>query len=334
MMRLRSANVILAVTLLVPAVAGDALGDRLRNVNPGEPLPPFRCTLLDGRTLDSEQLTGRVLVLVYLSAGQSQSEKALASAHKVVEAIKSKELALVFMSADADKADYFRELRQRLEVNEPLALGADREYYGRLGLIAFPTTIVTSKKGKLLHVIASWTRDYEYRLDLYCRHALGQLDDEALAERLTAHAPPHDDARSKADRHRAMAAILRSKGRTAAAIHELEQALALDPDSGAAAVDLAELLVAEGKVDEAEQRINALLARQPDYQGAKLIVGLISLKRGQLDKAEKLLTSELEMYPDPVRVHYYLGQLYEAKGEYKRAMEHYRDALKQALNEP
>jgi uncharacterized protein HemY len=32
-------------------------------------------------------------------------------------------------------------------------------------------------------------------------------------------------------------------------------------------------------------------------------------------------------------VHYYLGQLYEKKGEFKLAAEHYRDALERSLNE-
>ena len=62
--------------------------------------------------------------------------------------------------------------------------------------------------------------------------------------------------------------------------------------------------------------------------------GLISLKRGRLDKAAQLLTEALKMNPDPVRAHYYLGQLYETKGEYQAAMQHYRDALRHALKEP
>jgi hypothetical protein len=33
-------------------------------------------------------------------------------------------------------------------------------------------------------------------------------------------------------------------------------------------------------------------------------------------------------------VHYYLGQLHEKKGDFKLAMEHYRDALKSSLREP
>ena len=88
-----------------------------------------------------------------------------------------------------------------------------------------------------------------------------------------------------------------------------------------------------GKLDDAERRVNDLLAKQPQLHRAKLTLGLIKLKRGRLDEAEKLLTEALVMNPDPIRPHYYLGQLYEQKGEHKLAMEHYRDALKGCLNE-
>ncbi len=46
-----------------------------------------------------------------------------------------------------------------------------------------------------------------------------------------------------------------------------------------------------------------------------------------------LLTAALVMNPDPVRANYYLGQLYEQKGDHKRAMEHYREALKRIMKE-
>lgn len=324
----------LAATIALLVLTAGASADRLRNVLPGQPLPPFQCRVLDGQSLGNKDVAGRVLVLVYLSAGQKQSERALVSAHEVVGDLKSEALTLVYMTADSDQADYFRETRRGSAIDQPLLLDEKRQYYGQLGLIAFPTTIVTSKDGKLLHVMASWTRSYEHHLDLYCRHALGEFDDATLAERLAARPGFRDDARSKADRHRSMAAILRSKGMTAGAVDELEQALQLDPDCADAVVELADLLVNQGRLDEAEQRIRDLSTRQPDYQGAKLVLGLISLKRGQVDQAERLLTEALQMNPDPIRAHYYLGQLHEGKGEFEVAMQHYRDALKYALKEP
>src|SRR3972149_6824842 len=113
--------------------------------------------------------------------------------------------------------------------HEPFALAPARSYYGTLGLIAFPTTIVASKDGKLLQVIAGWSRDYEHQLALYCRHALGEFDGPELAKRLATRPAMQNEARDKAECHRSMAAILRQKGMPDGAIQELEHALAADP---------------------------------------------------------------------------------------------------------
>jgi tetratricopeptide (TPR) repeat protein len=323
----------LSVSLALLALASTGT-DRLRNVAPGEPLPPFQDKTLGGSSLASKDLAGRAVVLVYLSAGQEQSEKALAAAHRVVTRLERDELALICMSADTSQTDELRALRQRLAIDEPLLLDEQRQYYGQLGLIAFPTTIVTSRDGKLLHVLASWTRSYEHHLDLYCRHALGELDEAALAGRLAVRPTSRDAGRAKADRHRSMAAILRSKGMGAAAVRELEQAVELDPDHAEAALELAELLVAEGQLEQAERRVVDLLQRRPNHPNAKLVQGLIGLRRGELERAEQLLTEALRLNPDPVRAHYYLGQLYERRGACQAALEHYRAALESALGEP
>jgi superkiller protein 3 len=258
----------------------------------------------------------------------------LASAHAVKAAVGSSEIRLIYMTSDVDQPGYFRDIRRQTGVSEPVALDEGHLVYGRLGLIVFPTTVVSSREGKLLHVVSGWTRDYEYRLEAYCRHALGQMSDAALAEHLQRSPQAKDEARARADRHRAAAAVLRSKGMLQEAVIELEAAIAADPGGTAAVVDLADALVAQNKVDEAEARIKALLEKNPDVRDATLVQGLIHLKRREFEAAERMLREALLMNPDPVRVHYYLGQLYEQRGEHKLAMEHYREALRKLMKEP
>lgn len=308
--------------------------DRLRNIEFGQPLPTFQRAGLDGETVDFRAEPDTVLLLVYLSAQQTQSEKAMASAHTVVTNIGSPNLRVIYMTADTSQLGYFRNLRTETQADEPLALDEGHQIYGQLGLIVFPTTVVSSLEGNLLHVISGWMRDYEYRLEAYCRHALGELDDAALAQQLDQSPQAKDEARARADRHRSAAAILRSKGLLPDAARELESAIAADASSAAAVVDLADVLVAQGRLDEAEQRLDALLAQHPDVRGVQLIQGIIHMKRGQVEEAEAVLQKALLLNPDPTRPHYYLGQLYEQKGKHKLAMEHYRDALKRVLKEP
>lgn len=334
MTRLWSRRIGLVVVALgfVPLAA--VLADHLRNVPTGQPLPPFTLEALDGGKVASADFADKVLILVYVSARQRQSEDVMASAHNVVGNIGHADLKLVYLSSDAKETNYFRELRDRLMAHEPFALDPDRAYYGKIGLIAFPTTILVSREGKLLHVMATWSRDYEYQLGLHARHALGEFDAAELAKRLATRPAVANETRDKAERHRSVAGILRKKGMAESAAKELEHAIDVDPSFADAVIDLADLFVSMGKIDQAEERIDALLAKLPQYHRAKLTLGLIKLKRGRLDEAEKLLTESLALNPDPVRANFYLGQLYETKGEHKRAMEHYREALKGCLNEP
>jgi|GEM_PF-1261945 len=331
-LRMHAKHVIILTALALISVS-TVSADKLRNIRRGQQMPTFSAAGLDGEPVSSADAAGTVRVLVYLSAQQKRSEQAFASAHRVVKKIGGGELKLIYMSGAVDQADYFKRLRDRLEAREPFALDEGRAHYGRLGLIVCPTTIITAKDGRLLHVISSWTRDYEHRLEACCRHALGEFDEAELAKRLTVKPRAKDDARARADRRRAVAAVLRAKGQTDAAIKELEQALAADPACAGAAADLAELLVVQGKLDEAEKCIAELLARQPGHLGGKLMLGLVKLKREQFDEAEKLLNETLTSSPDPVRAHYYLGQLHEQKGDYKLAMEHYRNALEHYMKE-
>ena len=327
-MRLRifAANYVACVCAVLIACAS-ARADRLRNVEPGAPLPSFQRSGLDNESVTYDRNAGEVLLLVYLSAHQTQSERAMVSAQIVVAGIGDPALRLIFMTADADQLGYFRELRTQAGSTAPVALDAGHQIYGELGLIVFPTTVVSSKEGNLLHVLSGWARDYEYRLDAFCRHAVGQMDDAAMAERLRRSPQAKDEARARADRHRAAAVVMRSKGKLPEAIRELESALAIAPDNTAAVIDLVDVLVAQNKIDEAEAKLTALLSRYPDVRGAKLVQGLIHMKRGQYERAKRLLNEALLMNPDPVRVHYYLGQLYEQQGEHKQAMDHYRQAL-------
>ncbi len=214
------------VIAFVLATGTSANADRLRNIPEGRALPPFSCAGLDKAPVKSEDAAGKVTVLVYLSAQQRQSERALEIAHRVVGTLPSGDIQLFFMSADMDQTDYFRQLRDHLKAHEPFALDEGCAYYGQIGLIVFPTTVVASKDGKLLHVLAGWTRDYEHKLDSYCRHALGELDDAALDRRLHAKQQDADPARATAERHRSVAKVLRSKGLTTGAIKELRQAIA------------------------------------------------------------------------------------------------------------
>lgn len=308
--------------------------DELRNVKPGEPVPAFKLATIDEVPLDSAQSKGMVNVIVYLSAEQRSSELAAVDSIGVLAALKTEPVKLVHVTADAINKSYFLKFRAEHKIEVPLGFDADRTLYHQLGMIVFPTTIITDKDGKLVHVISLRGPEYAKTLEVYVRHALGQLTPEQVKQRLTANDPTESSPRNLASAHRSAARLMREKGRLDAAKEELLKARALDPTDAEVQLDIAELHLMTGSPTEAEQVINELLKVQPEHRRARQVKGICLFREGRLPEAEAMLLESLKLNPEPGRVHYYLGRIYEQQGQTGKALEHYREALRRTLHEP
>jgi len=330
-----SVRVLCAVALLAALLPAGRLawGDQLRNVKPGQEVPDFSLPTIEQGTISRADLKGKTVILVFLSARQHSSEQAAATARTVHQELQRDDLALVFVTADTAHAPYFQELRVELGLEEPLALDFERRLYGALGLIVLPTTIVVDDQWRLAHVISSYKSDYAHVLEAYARHALGLLDDAQLEQELVAREYHRDRPADRVARHRAAAALLRKAGLLNDAANELHLALEIDPGDEEARLDMASLELATGRVEEASQIVADVLAADPEHRRARLLNGVVLYQAGRLDEAEAVLRELLVLDPNPVHTHYYLGLIYEAKGDAAKALEHYRQSLSRLLQE-
>jgi tetratricopeptide (TPR) repeat protein len=323
-----------AAALLAGLSAGRvARGDQLRNVEPGQEVPDISLPTIDKGTVNRADLKGKTVVVVFLSAQQHSSEQAAASARAVHQRLQDDDLALVFVTADTAQAPYFQELRARLDLDEPLALDFERKLYGELGLIVLPTTIVIDGQWRLAHVISSYKSDYEHVLEVYARHALGRIDDAELEEELAARSFQRDRPADRIARHRAASKLLRNAGLMNDAANELRLALEIDPDDADTRLDLASLELDTGRVEEASKIVADVLKADPTHRRARIMYGIVLYHAGRLDEAEAVLRDALVLDPDPVHTHYYLGLVYEKKGDTAKALEHYRQALSRLLKD-
>lgn len=323
-----------AAVLLAPLSAGRiAGGDQLRNVETGQEVPDIALPTIGNGTVRRDDLKGKTVILVFLSARQHSSEQAAASAHAVHQGLRDDGLAVVFVTADTAQAPYFQELRRTLDLDEPLALDFERRLYGELGLIVLPTTIVIDDRWRLLHVISSYKSDYEHVLGAYARHAMGMIDEAQLEEELAARGFQRDRPADRIARHRAAAKLLRKAGLPTDAANELRLALEIDPGHADTRLDLASLDLATNRVEEASQIVTAVLEADPANRRARILNGIVLYHAGRLDEAEAVLREALVLDPDPVHTHYYLGLIYEKQGETARALKHYRESLSRLLEE-
>ncbi|MFO0829127.1 MAG: tetratricopeptide repeat protein [Phycisphaerales bacterium] len=325
---------IVVLFAVMAAAATTSRADDLRNIKRSEPVPAFRLPTMDGAVVDSEAMKGSVVVVVCVSAEQRRSELAAMDSFAAVHELGSDQVKLVHVTADVVQKAYFEKFRKERGIEAPLAFDADRSLYGKLGLIVFPTTIVINKEGKLAQVISLHSGDYKHLLTLYLQHTLGTINDEQLQKRLSEHSGDEGSPKSLASAHRALARTLRQKGQLAGAKDELVKAREQDPDNRDIALDLADLNIAMGDLDGADALVVAVLAAQPEHRRAKQVKGVILFQRNKYDEALAVLEEALSLNPNPELVHYYLGQIYEKKGDSAKALDHYREALRRFVHEP
>jgi len=161
-----------------------------------------------------------------------------------------------------------------------------------------------------------------------------------------------------AEAHWALAQAASAAGKEELALEEARQALALRPDW-----DLAVMLAAQQTQRKDKEQALSMLAgflqKYPDRQEARLFharmllemkryqaareqfiellrqrpgnaeiafaIAMISLQLGELDRAEQELRQALSSKgSDDDTLHFYLGQLYEAKQDWPSALQHYR----------
>ena len=324
---------IIAAALLSASLTFAATADDLRNVKRGEVVPACKLAAIDGSVIDSDALKGSVVVYVCLSAEQKRSELAAIDSQAVVGAMTGEPVKLVHLTADVVQRAYFEKLRAEKNINASLAFDADRVFYGKLGLIAFPTTVIVNKVGKLDTAISLHGNDYKAVLDAHIRHALGKIDDKQLGELLSAKPTEKSSPKTAASAHRSLARLMREKGQLDQAKGELKKGLELNPDDREAMLDLAELSIITQDYDVSDAMTDKVLAAQSDHRRAKQIKGAALFKRGKLDEAEKLLTEALDLNPSPELCHYYLGEICAQRGQKDQALEHYREALKRFVHD-
>lgn len=106
-----------------------------------------------------------------------------------------------------------------------------------------------------------------------------------------------------------------SKGRAAfAAIFGVK------PDSGAARLFTAPMLMRQEYEDDAVSELEAALAREPKLPGAHFMLGEIAIYRAQIDRAIDELNREIAINPNFAMAYYRLGDAYTRRADWAHAI--------------
>lgn len=120
------------------------------------------------------------------------------------------------------------------------------------------------------------------------------------------------------------------------ALREFEKAVELNPDNGAARVNLGNALAAKGgHLDEAIQQLNKGIELQPESANAQNGLGVALARAGRLDDAVVHMDRAVVLAPQAVDYRYNFGRVLAAKGDLAAAVLQFEEAAKlSGMQEP
>src|SRR5205807_8645374 len=111
------------------------------------------------------------------------------------------------------------------------------------------------------------------------------------------------------------------------AIREYEHALALKPDIHAAYSNLAAIYLDQRQLDRGEEMLLKVTSLSPTFTEGFINLAVLYLRKQETDKALAAINRALELNPDSFAAHYNKGEVLTQKGDYKAAVESYRQSV-------
>ncbi|MFC1604049.1 tetratricopeptide repeat protein [Planctomycetota bacterium] len=301
----------------------------------GEKMPEFSGTTVNKQVFTYKHNQDKTLMVVFLSPGHKRSARAVADVEEIVRQLgtNAERLQIVIAVNDSNNVD-FSSLQKDSAKNIHVLLDSEYKLWGKFGIIAIPTVVISDPNDKVLCVKAGHGYDFVPVVRSYINQALGFAQKETPEDAGRVKTVANDTITARLKRHLQMAKILEQKSRLESAIAEIQKARELDPDSAEAALELGELFCRAGRSKEAFGVADSLrVTKRSDKARLLLISGWAKRQMGDLDAAEKLLLEATTLDPKSTRALFELGNIYQSRQEIEKAMKSYHKALTIIFNE-
>ena len=302
----------------------------------GKQTPEFSATTLDGQEFTFKRNKGKALIILFLSPKQKRSVRAATDIEQIVGQLgaNAERLETVIAVDDPNGANLLS--NQKYPAGNFHIL-SDPEYklWGKFGIIATPTVVISDTNDKVLHVKAGYGYDFIPVVRAYVNQALGLAQKTAPEDAGRVETVTNDTIAARLKRHLQMAKMLEKKGRLESAIGEIEKARKLDPNSIDADLALGELFCRASRSKEVSEIAESVIATRPiDKAKLLLISGWAKRQMGELSEAEKILLEATKLDPKSARALFELGKVYQAKQQIEKAMNSFHKALTLIFDEP
>jgi Flp pilus assembly protein TadD len=132
---------------------------------------------------------------------------------------------------------------------------------------------------------------------------------------------------NKASVHGALGLAYYHRDQTDKAIHELQTATKLKPDSIEDHINLGAAYYKQGRIDKLIEEYKIVLRLEPDSPAIHNDLGIAYYELGRIDEAIEEFQLALRLEPDRPDAHYNLGIAYYSKGRIDEAIKEYTEAL-------
>lgn len=147
---LMGAVVAAAVLLSVPALAGDLYGPAgVQPVRNNVSAPEFELRTLEGRSVDSSSLRGRVVVLNFWATWCGPCKEEMPSLQRLKQQFKPEEFELLAITTDQQR-EAIKGFVRSLGLTFPVLIDDDKEISAAFGVRGLPTTVLIGRDGRIV----------------------------------------------------------------------------------------------------------------------------------------------------------------------------------------
>ncbi len=317
----------LAILQLVPWSGADAVGRRLEV---GQKLPEFSANDITGRLFDYKHGCRRAMIVAFLSATQRRSAEAAEDISRIVAKLgdKAENLDVIIVMRDPESQSFLQAAEGQLKAAYRILPDKEFVLWGKFGVIAMPTVIVSDTNDNVLCVEAGYAYDFDPVIRAHLNQALGIAQDILPGDAGKVKTASMDTDAARAVRHLQMAKILKKSSRFESAIEQAQKARRLDPNCIEAALELGELYCQTGQSRIALEAVTQIEgSNRLEKARVTLLRGWARHQMSQLAVAEKLLVESTMLNPNSIRGFFELGKIYQARGLTEKAMLSYHKAL-------
>jgi tetratricopeptide (TPR) repeat protein len=310
-----SAGAILLATIAAPLCLAAGADDRPKAISLTARDP-------NGMTITVPR-TDRPTVLLFVRAGQEQSQQAVEELKKSLAGLLPVQVLVVLSGEDA-AAPGAKKLRSTI----PWTVLMDAEYavVGRLSVRVWPTALLISSDGQELTRLTGLPQSYGRDLAAYLAFATGRISRQALEDKLHTSGVVSDSAQQMALRHLAIAQSLLEKGMVDPAWQEIERGLKLQPEDPRLLLIKARTLLLMHEPRQATKVLDRMDGKSPLGGRVQALRGEALVAMEEWDKAIAVLQQALKLNPEPSEAYYFLGLAYERKGQLGQAAQAFRAA--------